>query len=108
MIPSSNINFDEVMGKGNTLSNDYYKLFYLFKTKGDCRLGVSIPKTKVPHAHKRNRLRRVIRNAMTSLRNHNIDIVIILKKNLHQYSKNDDIIVRELILKDTTTILDNR
>ena len=108
MIPSSNINFDEVMGKGSILSNDYYKLFYLFKIKGDCRLGVSIPKTKVPHAHKRNRLRRVIRNAMITLRNHNIDIVIVVKKNLHQYSKNDDIIVRELILKDTTKILDNR
>ena len=96
------------MGKGSILSNDYYKLFYLFKAKGDSRLGVSIPKTKVPHAYKRNRLRRVIRNAMTTLKNHNIDIVFVLKKNLHQYSKNDDIIVRELILKDTTKILDNR
>lgn len=96
------------MGKGNALSNNYYKLFYLYKTNGVCRLGVSIPKTKIPHASKRNRLKRVIRNAMNTLRNHNIDIVIVLKKNLHQYTKNDDIIVRELILKDTTTILDNR
>ena len=42
---------------------------------------------------------------MFGLKNENIDIVFLLKKNLDQYSINDDIIVRKHLLKDIKTIL---
>ena len=42
---------------------------------------------------------------MLGLKNENIDIVFLLKKNLDQYSINDDMIVRTHLLKDIKTIL---
>ena len=42
---------------------------------------------------------------MLGLKNENIDIVFLLKKNLDQYSTNDDMIVRKHLLKDIKTIL---
>ena len=42
---------------------------------------------------------------MLGLKNENIDIVFLLKKNLGQYSINDDMIVRKHLLKDIKTIL---
>ena len=42
---------------------------------------------------------------MLGLKNQNIDIVFLLKKNLDQYSINDDMIVRKHLLKDIKTIL---
>ncbi len=42
---------------------------------------------------------------MLDLKNENIDIVFLLKKNLDQYSINDDMIVRKHLLKDIKTIL---
>ena len=42
---------------------------------------------------------------MLGLKNENIDIVLLLKKNLDQYSINDDMIVRKHLLKDIKTIL---
>ena len=42
---------------------------------------------------------------MGELKNESIDVVFLLKKNLGQYSINDDIIVRDHLLKDIKTIL---
>ena len=42
---------------------------------------------------------------MLGLKNENIDIVFLLKKNLDQYSINDDMIVRKHLLKDIKTII---
>ena len=42
---------------------------------------------------------------MLGLKNENIDVVFLLKKNLDQYSINDDMIVRKHLLKDIKTIL---
>ena len=42
---------------------------------------------------------------MLGLKSENIDIVFLLKKNLDQYSINDDMIVRKHLLKDIKTIL---
>ena len=105
MISSSNINFDRVIDTGSRISNEHYNLFYLYKNKGLCRLGVSLPKAVIPKAHDRNRLKRVIRNAMNPLKNEKLDLVFLLKKNLGQYSKNDDIIVRKHLVRDSKTIL---
>lgn len=105
MISSSNINFDRVIEAGSRISNEYYNLFYTYKNKGLCRLGISLPKAVIPKAHERNRLKRVIRNSMDVLKNEKLDLVFLLKKNLNQYSKNDDIIVRDHLIRDSKKIL---
>ena len=105
MITSSNIIFDRVIKDGKTLTSKYYKLYYTINEHNKCRLGISVPKYTVPLAHDRNRLKRVIRNTMSDLKNESIDIVFLLKKNLDQYSINDDMIVRKDLLKDIKTIL---
>ena len=105
MITSSNINFDQVIKEGKTLSSKYYSLYYTLNDGHDSRLGISLPKSTIPKAHDRNRLKRIIRNTMLGLKNENIDIVFLLKKNLDQYSINDDMIVRKHLLKDIKTIL---
>ena len=105
MIPSSNISFDHVIETGHRLSNQYYRLFYIFKDNGICRLGISLPKSVISKAHDRNRLKRVIRNSMEPLRKEKLDLVFLLKKNLGQYSKNDDMIVRDHLIRDSKTIL---
>ena len=105
MIPSSNINFDRVIKEGKALSSKYYNLYYTLNELDDCRLGISLPKSTIPKAHERNRLKRLIRNTMFGLKNETIDIVFLLKKNLDQYSINDDMIVRKNLLRDIKTIL---
>ncbi len=42
---------------------------------------------------------------MFGLQNETVDIVFLLKKNLDQYSINDDMIVRKHLLRDIKTIL---
>ena len=39
------------------------------------------------------------------LKNEKLDLVFLLKKNLNQYSKNDDIIVRDHLIRDSKKIL---
>jgi len=75
------------------------------KETGKCRVGISIPKSKLQKAHERNRLKRLIRNSMIVLKNESVDVVFLLRKNLDQSAKNDAIIVRDLLLKDANTIL---
>jgi len=101
LIPSSNISFDHVIETGHRLSNQYYRLFYIFKDNGICRLGISLPKSVISKAHDRNRLKRVIRNSVGQLKKEKLDLVFLLKKNLGQYSKNDDMIVRDHLIRDS-------
>jgi len=42
---------------------------------------------------------------MDVLKNEKLDLVFLLKKNLNQYSKNDDIIVRDHLIRDSKKIL---
>tara|TARA_Y100000996_G_scaffold323324_1_gene259405 strand:+ start:369 stop:695 length:327 start_codon:yes stop_codon:yes gene_type:complete len=105
LLTSSNINFDKVIRDGKRLSSELYTLYYLINNQNKCRLGISLPKAGIPKAHERNRLKRLVRNTMGELKNESIDVVFLLKKNLGQYSINDDIIVRDHLLKDTKTIL---
>ena len=90
---------------GKLLSSNHYTLYYSSNTYDKCRLGISLPKSAINKAHDRNRLKRLIRNAMGDLKNESIDVVFLLNKNLDQYSINDDMIVRDHLLRDTKTIL---
>ena len=105
MISSSNIDFDSVIKSGKGLSSTYYSLYYADNNQKHCRLGISLPKSIITKAHDRNRLKRIIRNTMLGLKKESIDVVFLLKKNLDQYSTNDDMIVRKHLLKDIKTIL---
>ena len=105
MITSSNINFDRVIKEGKALSSRYYSLYYTLNDENKCRLGISLPKSTIPKAHDRIRLKRLIRNTMFGLKKETIDIVFLLKKNLDKYSINDDMIVRKHLLQDIKTIL---
>ena len=105
MISSSYIDFDSVIKSGKVLSSTYYSLYYTDNNQKYCRLGISLPKSIITKAHDRNRLKRIIRNTMIELKKESIDIVFLLKKNLDQYSTNDDMIVRKHLLKDIKTIL---
>ena len=67
-----------------------------------------MPKAAISKAHDRNRLKRVIRNSMEPLRKEKLDLVFLLKKNLGQYSKKDDMIVRDQLVRDSETILQNK
>jgi len=97
-----------VIKGGALIAADHYRLYYLYKSSGVSRLGISIPKSTIKKAHERNRLKRVVKNTMEALKGERVDIVFLLKKNLDQYSRNDDIIVREQLLRDTKIILINK
>ena len=77
----------------------------LYKKDGKCRLGISLPKAKVQRAHDRNRLRRIIRNSFDDLGKRKCRPCVSVSKELDQSIKNDAIIVREQLLKDSKTIL---
>jgi len=64
-----------------------------------------LPKSKIQRAHDRNRLRRIIRNSFNDLKSESVDLVFLLAKNLDQSIKNDAIIVRDQLLKDSKKIL---
>ncbi len=64
-----------------------------------------MPKSKIQRAHDRNRLRRIIRNSFNDLKSESVDLVFLLAKNLDQSIKNDAIIVRDQLLKDSKKIL---
>ena len=87
------------------LSSKHYNLYYSQNANKKCRLGISLPKAVIPKAHDRNRLKRLIRHTASELKNESIDVVFLLKKNLAQYTINDDMIVRDRLLKDIKTIL---
>ena len=105
MITSSNINFNRVINTGKILTSKHYNLYYTQNTQQKCRLGISLPKAQIPKAHDRNRLKRLIRHTASELKNESIDVVFLLKKNLAQYTINDDMIVRDHLLRDIKTIL---
>ena len=87
------------------LASKHYSLYYLQNADKKCRLGISLPKAVIPKAHERNRLKRLIRHTVAELKYESIDVVFLLNKNLAQYSINDDMIVRDHLLKDIKTIL---
>ena len=64
-----------------------------------------MPKSKIQRAHDRNRLRRIIRNSFNDLKSESVDLVFLLAKNLDKSIKNDAIIVRDQLLKDSKKIL---
>ena len=85
MLSSADIDFDKVISNKPT-SKDKNFIVYTDKNKlGNCRLGISIPKTKAKNATLRNKLKRVIRHQLIELEKTPIDIVIVYRGTANKY-----------------------
>ena len=85
MLRSADIDFNKVIS-GKPISKD--KNFVVYSLKNEkrlCRLGVSIPKTKINKATKRNKLKRTIRHQLAGLEKAPIDIVIVYRGTANKY-----------------------
>lgn len=74
--------FKLIFRKGNKLSGFYYTAFFILKSKGDSRLGISIPR-RIGKAVFRNRQKRVIREVFRQQRTNfkcPIDLVLVLNR----------------------------
>ena len=85
MLRSADIDFNKVISS-KPISKDKNFLVYLLKNEtGACRLGVSIPKSKIKNATERNKLKRVIRHQFLELESSAIDIVIVYRGTANKY-----------------------
>ena len=77
----------EILIRSNAfLCTTFFFLAYATKNnKGTCRLGVSIPKSKIKKATERNKLKRVIRHQFLELESSAIDIVIVYRGTANKY-----------------------
>lgn len=74
---------DFVFSKAKKLENTNFLLLYRGNTITNPRLGIIIAKKKVPKAHDRNRLRRIIREAFRNTCNlMNVDIIFLARDGL--------------------------
>jgi len=85
MLRSADIDFNKVISS-KPISKDKNFLVYLLKNEtGACRLGVSIPKTKIRNATERNKLKRAIRHQLLELEKAPLDIVIVYRGTANKY-----------------------
>ena len=85
MLRSADIDFNKVISS-KPISKDKNFIVYSLKNESSlCRLGISIPKTKVNKATQRNKLKRSIRHQLAELENVPIDIVIVYRGTANKY-----------------------
>ena len=85
MLRSADIDFNKVISS-KPISKDKNFIVYSLKNESSlCRLGISIPKTKVKKATQRNKLKRSIRHQLAELENVPIDIVIVYRGTANKY-----------------------
>lgn len=74
---------DFVFSKAKKLGNQSFLLLYRENTLSNARLGIIIAKKKVPKAHDRNRLKRIIRETFRNTCNlRNVDIIFLARLGL--------------------------
>ena len=85
MLRSADIDFNKVISS-KPISKDKHFLAYSVKNnKGGCRLGVSVPKSKIKNATERNKLKRVVRHQLLDLAKAAIDIVMVYRGTANKY-----------------------
>ena len=85
MLLSADIDFNKVISSKPTSKDKFFLAYSLKNDKGSCRLGVSIPKTKVKNATERNKLKRAIRHKLLDLKKKPIDIVMVYRGTASKY-----------------------
>ena len=85
MLRSADIDFNKVISNKATSKDKYFLVYATKNNKGTCRLGVSIPKSKIKNATERNKLKRVIRHQFLELESSAIDIVIVYRGTANKY-----------------------
>lgn len=74
---------DFVFSKAKKLENRSFLLLYRGNTLSNARLGIIIAKKKVPKAHDRNRIKRIIRETFRNTCNlANVDIIFLARLGL--------------------------
>ena len=85
MLRSADIDFNKVLSS-KPISKDKQFLAYSVKNnKGSCRLGISVPKSKIKNATERNKLKRAVRNQLIELAKATIDIVMVYRGTANKY-----------------------
>ena len=85
MLRSADIDFDKVISGKPTSKDKNFIVYTLNNEERLCRLGISIPKTKVNKATERNKLKRTIRHQMFGLEKAPIDIVMVYRGTANKY-----------------------
>ena len=85
MLRSADIDFNKVISSKPTSKDKNFIVHTLKNKVGQCRLGISIPKTKVNKATERNKLKRTIRHQLFGLEKAPIDIVIVYRGTANKY-----------------------
>jgi ribonuclease P protein component len=83
--------FEYVFNKAIPSVSPQITLLARFNTSNNPRLGITLAKKRVKHAHERNRLKRVIRESFRLERHSfpNIDIVVVGKSGLDKLSNQE-------------------
>ena len=85
MLRSANIDFNRVISNKPTSKDKSFIAYSTKNDKGICRLGVSIPKTRIRSATERNKLKRAIRHQLLGLEKEPIDIVMVYRGTASKY-----------------------
>ena len=85
MLRSADIDFNKVISSKPTSKDKNFIVHTIKNNVGLCRLGISIPKTKVRKATERNKLKRNIRHQLLELEKTPIDIVMVYRGTANKY-----------------------
>jgi ribonuclease P protein component len=85
--------FDDVFNKGKKIASQHFVFFYYKNNLSDARLGLAISKKRVPKAHDRNRIKRLIRETFRCHALTNFDVVVIARQ---QINTENSILINQL------------
>jgi ribonuclease P protein component len=85
MLLSAGIDFNKVISTKPVSKDETFVVHITQNNKDKCRLGISVPKTKIKNATERNKLKRVIRHTLSDLELKPIDIVLVYRGTAKKY-----------------------
>ena len=85
MLRSADIDFDKLISNKRRSKDKNFFVYTAKNNHGNCRLGISIPKTKAKKATLRNKLKRVIKHQLIEFEKTPIDIVMVYRGTANKY-----------------------
>ena len=85
MLLSAHIDFDRVLSNKPVSKDKNFVAYIAENNTNTCRLGISIPKSKIKKATTRNKLKRAIRHQFLGLKKERIDIVMVYRGTACKY-----------------------